>query len=259
MGSDTKDDNGFLDKDVIILSPKQYESYEDKSKKIVLDISKDEYLNWLNLKFEQGKDSSFISTLNRNRTYGYQNFISIIGKGQMGKSVMLLNLLLWYNQTTDFSQYLTYDLNDYLYKASHYKKSLIALEEAERSLRSHTLANESELSNIIIDFYETSPYLQNSLILSQPSLRLLKFLKSKMDFILVMARRGIARIYKVNTNLTLEKIYFSKTKEVFYSYPLCIDIYRDYESYSYQKKAEMLKSDSTSISKFLKSKDNPYL
>jgi hypothetical protein len=252
------DNPPFLDADIVVLSPKQYESYTDKTKKIVLDMSKDDYLNWLNAKFERGKDSKFVSSILHNREFGYQTFLSIIGKGQIGKSVLLLNLLLWFNQTTSFTPYLTYDLNEYLNRASASKKKLLALEEAERSLRSHTLSNYAELSNVIIDFYETSPYLQNSLILSQPSLRLLKFLKAKMDYVLVMARRGVSRIYKVNTNLTLEKVYFARTKEVFYSYPLCIDIYREYESYSYKKKSELLNSDKSTIQKFLTQRDNPY-
>ncbi|MEM0050820.1 MAG: hypothetical protein QXW39_09870, partial [Candidatus Bathyarchaeia archaeon] len=210
-------------------------------------------------KFESAKDSKFVSALIHNRQYGYQNFIGIIGRGQIGKSVMLLNLLIWYNQSTQFEKFLTYDLQVYLKWASEYQKTMIALEEAERGFRSHSSTDLQELSGIIIDFYETSPYRQNSLIISQPSLRLLKYLKTKMNFLINMVRRGVGVIYKETTSLTAEKIYFSRTKEVIHSYPLNVDLYKRYESYSYLKKSEFLSSDLTTISKYLKNQQNPYV
>jgi hypothetical protein len=249
----------MIDSDVKVMSVAEYErlSENEKQYKIVLDTDNESWLKFITDKYgEKAKETAFIRDLNYNAEFGYQEFLSLLGKGQRGKSVLLCNILAWRNQTTDIFKFDTYDLNTYLERAATYYKSYIALEEAERHFRSHSTAETQEISNTIIDFYETSPYKQNSLVLTQPSLRLLKYLKPKIDHVLFLVKRGKAKVYKTATQLGNDRIFFKFQHEVIDSYPLPLQLYEDYEKYSFEMKQKFLDEDKRKIEMSLK---NPYI
>jgi len=245
----------FADKDVIIMTIdeylRKYESAEFRFKKVVLDCNFEEYLKLLDAKFEK---SDVIKKIRENRNYGFQNFIVMIGKGQIGKSIGMLNLLLYFNRDANFEKYIAYDLNSYLEKSNTMYKKFIAIEEAHRIFRTKTKEEDIEISNILIDYYETSPFLQNSLILTQPSLRMLRVFKSKIDYLFQFIRRGIANVYIPLTNINNTKEYFKFAKERVYFYPIPIEIYKRYEKMSYNSKQDLISIDKQMIKRY----SNPY-
>ncbi len=245
----------FADKDVMVMTIdeylRKYDSPEFRFRKVVLNCDFEEYLKMLDTKFEK---SDVIKKIRENWKYGFQNFLIMIGKGQIGKSIGMLNLLLYFNRDADFEKYLAYDLNTYLEKSASMYKKFLAIEEAHRIFRTKTKEEDIEISNILIDYYETSPFLQNSLILTQPSLRMLRIFKSKIDFLFQFIRRGVANVYIPVSNINNTKELFRFAKERVYFYPVPMDIYRKYEALSYSSKKDLIQKDKQIVKRYL----NPY-
>ena len=252
------------DKDILVLTKHEYDiaDAETKHKKIVLNIDNEDYLKLLNDKFSTA-NSKVYARIQKHKELGYPQFFNFIGIGQSGKSIGNLNLLFWTNNTIEYKTYNTFSLTEFLYRIKTYKKSYISLEEAERVLRSFEYSKEREVSNVILDFYDTIPYLQNILSITQPSMRLLTRLKPKLDFVFNFVQRGIANVYSVVSNIHNERIYFHNTKERFYSIPIPIQIYADYERDSYTTKQKLLTEDIKKIETYIKEmqsvSSNPYI
>jgi hypothetical protein len=249
----------LTDKDIKILTPHQYDilTPQERQNKIVLNIDDKKYIDYISNKFESS-NSKIIRKIQRDYGLGYQNFITIVGRGQSGKSVAGLNLLIWRNQTIDIKQYIAYSMIEYLNKNTGNLKKYIMLEEAQRVMRSHSTAKLQEIGNIFIDFFQTDPYLQNSTIITEPSIRLLAILKSHITLLFSAIARGVFNIYVPRWHINSNRILWKNTKERLYTYPLSQSLYNMYETLSYASKQDLLNEDKQTI-KTLLNTDNPFV
>lgn len=249
----------LTDNDIQVLTPHQYDilTPSERQHKIVLDIDDKKYIEYISRKFEHS-NSKTIQKIQRDFGLGYQNFITIIGRGQSGKSVAGLNFLIWRNQTIDINRYISYSMIDYLTKNTSNFKKYIMLEEAQRVMRSHSTAKLQEIGNIFIDFFQTDPYLQNSTIITEPSIRLLSILKSHITLLLSAIARGVFNIYVPRWHINSSRILWKNTKERLYTYPLSQNLYETYEKLSYTSKQKLLNDDKQTI-KTLLDLDNPFI
>ncbi len=254
---------GISDNDIIVCTIPEYERIKTdpnyRFKKIILDIADDDYQKLLIDKFNNPEGRTYKKIIN-DFNNGYTEFISFLGGSQMGKSSANLTFSIWRNGTFKFEDNIFYDLTKFLNKLKTSMKSYITLEEAERFLRSFSSSQQQEISNIILDFYETIPFLQNSIAITQPSLRLLTRLKPKLNFVFNFFRRGVAQIYSVQTNIHNERVYFKNTKEYFMSLPLSINLYSKYEQFNYPLKKTLLDEDISKIHQLTnRFQPNPFL